>query len=166
MVDFAKESPTAVGQDYPATQALELLRRSSDQLLLVFDGKQHFLGLVSSDQLNSQEIIKKISSGHNREDLTVMDFLQGRNTVKALNVQDVAKVTIGDVMFALMENGLKHCLVVDESTQRIRAVISAKAIATKLGLTLNQTQSVSFSDIAAVIYRQSNPDPRPLYAVS
>ncbi len=166
MVDYAKESPVMVDYRYPAAQALELLHKTSDRLIIVLDSAQHFWGLISTEKLNSQELIKRISSGHKREDLTVADFVNSRDTVKALSIDDLQQANVADVLLALRDNGLQYCLVIDEATQRIRALLSASEIGRKLGLELPVSPSVRFSEIAAVIYRQFHPDPRPLFAVN
>ncbi|WP_345417969.1 CBS domain-containing protein [Halioxenophilus aromaticivorans] len=166
LADFAKESPVVVDDRTPASQALEMLRRSSAHVLLVLDQAQHFLGVVSFDRLNSQELIKRVSAGHSREDLMAADFLESRNSVKALPYSDFVQSSISDVMLALQNNSLRYCLVVDQQSRKIRGVVSAYAIAKKLGLPFEVSQSASFSEIAGVIYRQFNPDPRPTLAVN
>jgi len=166
LTDFTKESPIYIDDRYPAAEAIEILRRATVRLLMVVDKDQRFIGIVGFDRLNGQEMIKRISSGYRREELTVADFMENKLALRAFPYDEFVRSTVGDVMYTLESSGLHHCLIVDPESRKIRGVISAYDIAKKLGLPLNLQHEPNFADIAGVIYRQAHPDRRLAYAVN
>ncbi|WP_317932804.1 CBS domain-containing protein [Halioxenophilus sp. WMMB6] len=157
LTDFSKEAPVFVDVNFPAAEAIEILRRASVRLLMVLGKDDHLVGVVGFDRLNGQELIRKISSGYHRDELTVSEFMTPKSELKALAYDQFAKATLQEVLYTLDSSGLHHCLVIDTQTHKIRGVISAYEIAQKLGLPLNLIREPNFGQICSAVYRQVNP---------
>lgn len=165
-VDFAAESPVYIDAAYSASQAVELLRAAGLRRLMVVGPKKQFLGVVDFAKLNGQEIIKKISNGYRRDELTVADFLEPSSKLKAFSYQDIAKAKLADVLHTLVSSGLQYCLVVDTETKQIRGIISARDISAKLGLAETLADEPSFNDFVAQAGRAYRQSPEPLRTIN
>ena len=150
--DFKEIPPLLLDDDTPAIEAENYMLHSHVKLKIVVDHNKHFLGLLSLNDLNSQEIIKHVSKGENRTDLTVTDFMRPKSELKALHYEDLQRFTIMDVIQVLKESGQQHCLVVDGENNEIRGIISASDISRKLKLPINISQHSSFVEIFNVLH--------------
>ncbi len=149
--DFKHEVPLTVDRSIPATDALALMVRAGAKHLLATDSNGQFLGVVVIEHLNNQEIIKKISEGYQRNDLTVSDFMIPKAALQAFSYQELETATVSDVLRTLNAADQNLCLVVDQNKPAVRGLISAKDIAKQLNLAQLQRKSTSFQDIARVI---------------
>lgn len=145
--DFKEVKPLVIEGDTTAIDAQKLMQKAHVRLKVVVDGDTRFLGIVSFKELNSQEVIKRVSQGARRQELSVMDFMKPKNNLKAFAYSELEKATIKDVVDALKDNGQQHCMVIDHDQDRIRGVISASDIARKLRISLDITRDSSFVGI-------------------
>lgn len=145
--DFAEYIPLVIESSMLATEALALMQKAHVRLKLVLDENDHFIGVVSLDDLNRQELVKKLSSGYKREELLVTDFMRPRKDLKAFDYAELANTTIGTVINTLKNTGQQHCLVIDTDNHQIRGIISASDIARKLKLNIDIKNRSSFSHV-------------------
>jgi len=145
--DFEKTQPMVVDSSMSAIDAEKLMQTEHIRLKFVVNNNNHLLGVVSLEDLNSQEIIKRISGGENREELSVTDFMRPRKGLKSFEYSDLSKASINDVIGALKDSGYRHCLVVDREQHKIRGIISASDIARTLQLQINIKGDSSFVGI-------------------
>lgn len=150
--DFNETPPLLLVSTTPAIEAEKLMQKSHVRLKLVVDEKSHFLGIVSVDDLNAQEFVKKLTMGFTKTDLTVSDFMRTRNNLKAFDYQELEEATIRDVIDSLKFSGYQHCLVLDRGTHKIRGIISASDIVRKLGLAIDLTRDSTFTGIFKALY--------------
>ena len=155
--DFRKTAPLTVRPDLSALEAEYAMKETRARLRLVMDASHHFIGAISLDDLNPQEVIKRISSGYRRSELKVADFMRSKESLKAFSYDELTSATIGDVMDALEKSGYHHCLVADRDHHEIRGIISASDIASKLNLPLSITEKPNFATISGAIYHQIQP---------
>lgn len=144
--DFEKSTPIVVDATTLAVDAEALMMNAHVRLVIVVDDS-HFLGVVCLDDLNLQEMIKREINGISRTDLTVADFMQMRNELKAFSFEDLQKSTINDVVETLQKRGQQHCIVVERDRHKIRGIISASDIARKLSVPININMNSSFVNI-------------------
>lgn len=150
--DFTHTQPLMLLASTSAIEAEKLMRKSHVRLKLVVDQHTEFLGVVSLEDLNSQEVIKKLSLGYSREDLSVADFMRPRASLRAFDYHDIERSTIQDVVEALKYSGHQHCLVIDRQRHKIRGIISASDIARKLSLPVDIARDSSFAGIFNAIH--------------
>lgn len=143
--DFNHHIPLVFEPSIAATDAEQIMRKEHVKLKFVVDEDSHFLGIVSLEDLNSREIIKKLSRGYKRQELSITDFMRPRSELKAFDYEELSNSTIRDVVETLSGSGQRHCLVVDRRLHRICGIISASDIIRKLKLPLDIENRSGFS---------------------
>tara|TARA_R110001592_G_scaffold140906_1_gene362026 strand:- start:7125 stop:7685 length:561 start_codon:yes stop_codon:yes gene_type:complete len=150
--DFKLNQPMIIEADTLAIDAQKFMLKAHVRLKIVVDQNNNFLGILSLDDLTSQEIIKHVSQGDSREELTVTDFMRSKKDLQGFNYAAVKKASIMDVIQALKTTGQQHCLVVDFEENKIRGIISASDISRKLKLPLDIRHNSSFVSIFNVLH--------------
>lgn len=152
MTDFQYHQPRFVDGDDSASAVEQAMLRAHVRLQLVVDDHLQFLGLVSLDDLNSQEILKRVANGYGREDLSARDFMRPRGDLRALDYQELRKASVRDLVETLKDNEHQHYLVVDRNSHRIRGVISSSDLARKLQLDIQVHKGSSFVAIYNALF--------------
>lgn len=150
--DFHRVNPLVVDATLSAMEVEELMLKSHVRLKFVVDRNRHFLGVVSLDDLNRQAMMQKLTEGYDRDSLSVKEFMQPRDQLKAFSCDDLSNATIRDVIATLKDSGQQHCLVIDRQSNDIRGIISASDIARKLRLPINIARRSNFSEIFRAVY--------------
>ena len=149
--DFVEYEPFVIEASMSALEAERLMQQTHVRLKFVVDGNNHFLGVVSLDDLGTQEVMKKLSEGYQREELLVADFMRPRSMMKAFSYAEISTATIGEIINSLQGSGHQHALVIDRESHKIRGIISSSDIARKLKLPIDISNKSSFSHIFAVV---------------
>ena len=155
--DFKKVTPLVIESNSSAVEVESLMQKSHVKLKLVINKNNEFLGLISFESLHNQEILKRVAEGHQREQLTVTDFMIPKDRLKAIDYDDLIYAKIGDVIETLKSAGQQHCLVVDRKHHAIRGVLSANDIARRLKLAVDVSTPTSFATIFDVISKIQQP---------
>ncbi|WP_017445920.1 CBS domain-containing protein [Gayadomonas joobiniege] len=153
--DFKNLRPLSVDANISAVEAEALMLKTHVRMKIVLSDTKEFIGIVSSDDLNEQELSKKVFQGQNRSDLTVKDFMQAKEDLKALNYNDVKNATVGEVLHTLQNNGCQHSLVIEPESHKIRGIFSASDIARKMHVAVNLQNNSSFSSIYQALIKQT-----------
>lgn len=153
--DFKDFRPLSIRANLSAVEAEALMLKTHVRMKIVLDDSGNFLGIVSLDDLNEQELIKKVFQGQAKEDLTVKDFMRTKNDLKALNYHDIKSASVGEVLHTLQNNGCQHSLVIDENDHKIRGLFSASDIARKLHVPVNLNLNSSFASIYQTLTNQA-----------
>jgi CBS domain containing-hemolysin-like protein len=124
------------------------MQKAHVRLKFILNQNNHFLGIVSLDDLSKQNMLKEIAKGNATiEELKVTDFMSPREKIRAIEYEDIINLSINDVLHALQENKEQHCLVLESRKHRIRGIISASDIARKLHIPINIESNSSFIEI-------------------
>jgi len=150
--DFRKAEPLVVSIDTTIAHAKAVMQASHVHLLLV-ENHGAFCGVVSMNDIEPQEILKQVSQGYDRSELTVREFLRGRATLKAFSLEELHGASVADIVRALQGSGEQHCLVIDRARHRIRGIIAASAVAKKLCLPVTFSKRPTFTEIFDAIHR-------------
>jgi CBS domain containing-hemolysin-like protein len=150
--DFNQYKPLVIESTTSAIEARSLMQKAHVRLKMVVDSKDHFLGVISFDDLDKQAVIAKVSEGYKQEELCVTDFMRRRFDLKGFSYSELAKSRISDVVNALKGSEHQHCLVIDRETHKIRGIISASDIARKLHLQIDIENSSSFLNIFKALH--------------
>lgn len=146
--DFTRIKPLVIEPSLTALQAQEIMKKTHVRLQIVVDEKNHFLGIISFDDISEQSIAQKVASGFNRDNLHVKDCMLSKREIKAFGYGELKTATIADVVEALKHAGQRHCLVIDREKHQIRGVVSASEIAKKLHIPLDVSGAgSSFIDV-------------------
>ncbi|WP_158768667.1 CBS domain-containing protein [Paraglaciecola sp. L1A13] len=153
--DFKKSKPIVIQADTPINEVEQRMIEEKVRLKIVLDSSQKFIGVISLDDLNDQEKIKRIASGIERTDLCVRHFMRTKEELKVILFRELKRSKIGDVVEMLRANGLQHCLVVDSEVHQIRGIVSASDLAKGLGIAMNLSVSPTFFDIFNEVYSEA-----------
>lgn len=152
--DFEQHEPLKVNGDVKAYDALILMKRADAEMKLVVSNQGDFLGLISSNELNEQNIISEVSRGVSRDDVLVKDLMLSKHKLHAFDYGELLRANVSDVVSSLRNYGLRHCLVVERNQHQIRGVISANDIARTLQVPLSLNERSSFGHLYNAITNQ------------
>lgn len=150
--DFKQSRPTLISPEMTAIEAERLMRTEHEAIKMVVDGQDRFLGVLCLDDLDSQEVLKKVANGYQRAELRVSDFMRPKASLQSFDYAELEQATIKDVIDALQYSGQQYCLVVDRDNQAVRGIISAKDLAEKIRLPLDVQNRSSFVNVFNAIY--------------
>ena len=147
--DFRKVPPLVIEVTTAAIAAKEMMRRSHVRLKFVVDSDNHFLGVISSEDLNDQVMVRKRSEGFASSDIEVGDLMTPKNSLKAFDINQLHHATIGEVIEALTREGQHYALVLDRHNHQIRGMFSAQDISRKLHRAINIKDRTKFYKVFA-----------------
>ncbi|GAB3269774.1 CBS domain-containing protein [Parahaliea aestuarii] len=145
--DFRFHKPQVIFQGVSVDEADRRMRRAHVKLMLVVDDRDEFVGTVSAADLEEQNLMQHTSRDQARKDLRVVDVMQPRGRIQALEFSLIAGARIRDVVETLRQRGQQHCLVVDTDNHHIRGVISSSDIARRLHMPIEITRHSSFVEL-------------------
>jgi CBS domain containing-hemolysin-like protein len=155
MTDFKYHEPLVAGVNDRASYIEQSMQRSHVRMKLVVNHDNQFIGLISLDDLNAQEMLKRVGKGVSREDLSAVDFMRHKDSLKALDYHELRQATVRDLVQTLKDNEHQHYLVVDRKEHKIRGVISASDLARKLQLDININTRSSFVSVYSALHPES-----------
>lgn len=151
--DFKKHKPLVIDGDLKAHEAEQLMMNSHVRLKIVLDENGHFIGVVSLLDISHREIVKKVARGYAHDDLQVIDFMQTKASLNAIDYAELKTSSVGDILQTLKANGESHhCLVIDKEQHNIRGVISTSDLVRRLKLHIDLSLPPSFVDIFNLIH--------------
>ncbi|HLT63754.1 MAG TPA: CBS domain-containing protein [Pseudohongiella sp.] len=145
--DFKRHRPLTIEGSTPAIDVEMMMRRAHVRLKLVVDMDNEFIGTISADDLSQQNFMIRIANGDSLADLTVADMMCPKHELMALDIDQLDRSTIGDVIECLQQTGRQHCLVVDRTHDHIRGLISASDVARRLHMSIRIEKVPTFVDI-------------------
>ncbi len=148
--DFTISEPLVIECGIMADNARRVMRKTHVRLKLVVDENKQFIGVISSEDLSEQNIMR-IAGAMNHNDLLVTDLMTRKQDLLALSLVEVERATIGDVVNFLKDNHRQHCLVIDGETHKIRGIFSASDISRKLKLPVNIHEQSSFYKVFTAV---------------
>lgn len=145
--DFKKHRPLTIEGSTPAVDVEMLMRKAHVRLKLVVDANNEFIGTISADDLSEQNFMIRIANGDRLHEITVSDMMCPKNQILALDIDQLERSSIGDVIDSLQRSGQQHCLVVDRTHDHIRGLISASDVARRLHMPIRIEKVPTFVDI-------------------
>jgi CBS domain containing-hemolysin-like protein len=130
--DFRTSNPMLLDEDTPALEAEDMMRHEHSQLKLIVDSSREMVGVLSSDQFSSQNLMRLVSKDVKAKDLTVKDVMHPRAEVMGLSYAQLQHCTVGDVLNTLQKAGEPYAVVIDHENHQIRGIISARDITARL----------------------------------
>lgn len=152
LTDFRNHKPHMVDSHLEASEALEVMLAEDVKIKLVIDGGKEFVGVVSVDDLSEHNLLLKQMALHvQRDELLVRDLMQPRSSIRAIDVSELAKVSVGDVVATLKKNHQEYLVVVDQAAHHIRGIISARDISCRLRSPIHIEKERTFVDIFSAV---------------
>jgi len=139
MTDLGRVAAITTGPDLSIEAAYQRMIDAGVRLLLVVNGDQHVLGVITVG-----DILGEKSSKHQRQkgdvlgEMQVQDIMTRQVNLEVLNLRDVFRARVGDIVATLRFFNRQHALVVERDgesdAQRIRGIFSATQIGRQLGM--------------------------------
>lgn len=142
--DFTQTQPLVIESTVSAVEVKKLMQKAHVRMKFVVDEKDHFMGIISSDELIDRRLVQKISEGFKRDEVPLTELMIPKKSLKALDYTEVSKATIGDVIHMLKDSGERHCLVIDRDKNQVRGIFSASDLSRKLQLPIDIQDKLNF----------------------
>jgi CBS domain containing-hemolysin-like protein len=142
--DFTTAGPRVIESSTRADELVQLMKKEHVRMKIVVDTDNHFIGVISLDDLSEDVFIKQVANGFKRSELMVADLMRAKEGLLALSYTSLKNSDIESLLFSQRHNLLQHLLVIDEDTKAIRGVISSNDVVRQLRLDVD----VAFSSFA------------------
>lgn len=153
--DFKKHRPLTIEGSTLAVDVEMLMRKAHVRMKLVVDADNEFIGTISTEDLSEQYFMIRIANGERLDEITVSDMMCPKDSILALDLEQLERSSISDIIETLKRSGQQHCLVVDRSHDHIRGLISASDVARRLHMPIKIERVPTFVDIFRSIHRQA-----------
>jgi CBS domain containing-hemolysin-like protein len=158
LTDFKVTKPLDIESSVSAVDIKTLMKKSHVKLKFVINEDNHFIGVVSAEDLDDQKILRRTSAGLLRDDILVTEMMRPKNELVALSYKELARANIGDVIEVLKDSGQQHCLVIDQEFNLIRGILSASDISRMLHLSIDIQNKSNFYKVFSATEKRTSID--------
>lgn len=160
MTDLRRVSAVTIGFDASIDAANRVMIDKRVRALFVVDDSSHVLGIVTATDILGEAPVRIAHERQiHRNDLVVRDIMTPADRLEVLDLHDVARARVGDIVATLQSAGRQHALAVevDEDTAggstTVRGIFSLTQIARQLGIPPGQTHDIArtFAEIERAI---------------
>lgn len=149
--DFNVINPLTIELSELAIEAKKIMIKTHVRLKFVIDDNDHLVGVISSDDLAERKIMQKVAAGAKREEVLVSDLMVPKKNLLALDLNEVKKSRISDIIDLLKNHRQQHCLVIDQETQKVRGLFSSSDISRKLKLPIDIQEESNFFRVFSAV---------------
>jgi CBS domain-containing protein len=154
MTDFERISAVVIRPDDSIDDANARMIQGGVRLLLVIDAQRNIAGLITANDILGEKPLQYIMEhGGRRHDIVVRDIMTPQDRLEALEMRDVQRARVGQIVATLKEMARQHALIVDNDGsghQRVCGMFSLTQIARQLGVSIQSTEVArTFSEIEA-----------------
>ena len=160
MTSLRQVSAGTVRPDATIAEATQTMIARGVRLLLVVDRDNLVVGLITARDTQGERPVRLVhEQGGRFEDLQVRDVMTPREAVDLIDIRDVMRAEVRDIVATLKDQGRQHALVAetDPITGQIRicGIFSATQIGRQLGLAV-QTFEVAktFAEIQVAFAKE------------
>ena len=145
MTDFTKVAAITMGPCANINAAEQRMIASGVRLLLVTEQSNKILGIITLTDIQGDRPMKYLQKigGGKREDIYLQDIMTPADKMDVLEMRQVEKVMVGDIVETMKKVGRQHALVVDtnsEGQQTLRGIFSTKQISKQLGIKIDTAE--------------------------
>ena len=151
ITDFKLIKPLVVESKTAVDTVKSLMQSSHSCMISVLDSHEHFLGIISLDDLSDQKIIRKLAEGFRRSEICVTDMMVKRRELPAFDAVEIDSASISDVIATLKQHREKYGLVLDRRAHSIQGIISIYEISRRLGRSIEIQEAADFYRVFAPI---------------
>lgn len=139
MTDLRQVPAVTVSPRATINAALERMRRKNVRMLFVTDEDDTLLGLITTTDIQGEKAIRYLEqNGSSRDDILVSHLMTPQQRFEVLDLDEVLRARVGDVVATLRTAGRQHALVVEGLTVG-RPIVRGIFSATQIGRLLNET---------------------------
>ncbi|MGE5169055.1 MAG: CBS domain-containing protein [Rudaea sp.] len=156
MTDLRRVTPVTIGPDTPVVEANRVMIARGVRALFVVEPRRVRGIVTATDILGERPIQIAQERSIHYDEVVVADIMTPSERLEVLDLHDVVRARIGDIIATLRLAGRQHALVVDGATTRsatICGMFSLTQIARRLGLPPQQVHDIArtFAEIEALI---------------
>jgi len=159
MTDLSRVAAVSIGGYRTIDDAQRAMVDHSVRALFVVEAAGIVLGIITStDVLGERPIQLAHERGARHDEVLVRDVMTPAERLEAMELEDVLRARVGDVIASLRLSGRQHALVIESmqaqpSTRVVRGIFSLTQIARQLGLPPQPAHNIArtFSEIEAAI---------------
>ena len=160
MTDLRRISAVTVAPDAPIGEANRTMLSRRVRALFVVDDARNILGiLTATDVLGERPIQFAQSRGIHHDEVSVRDIMTAADRLEVLDIRDIERARVGDLVATLRVAGRQHALVVETSApntphqKTVCGIFSVTQIARQLGIPPQHTHDIArtFAEIEAAI---------------
>ena len=156
MTDLSRVPSATIISDATLDEANHSMLVRGVRLLLVVDGGNRIAGLVTTvDVLGEKPVLVAQKRQCKRSELRVTDVMVPVEKMEAMNIDDVRKARVGNIVASLKSDGRAHAIVVGQGPdgrQSLLGIFSTSQIARQLGVQIHTHEMArTFAEIEAVI---------------
>jgi CBS domain-containing protein len=145
MTDLRQVAPLMVSLTTPLDMALERMIKSEVRLLLVADADGKIQGVITSRDIHGDKPMKILKkTGGSFKDLLVGDLMTLKSKLEVLQMGDVLRAKVGDIIVTLKQVDRQHAIVVDTDPYTgepaVRGIFSLAQIGRQLDLDISPGQ--------------------------
>jgi CBS-domain-containing membrane protein len=137
MTDLRRVRALTVGAGTAMDSAYQRMRVNGVRMLLVVDEANRVVGLITSTDVEGEKPVQRMHDrAIRRDELIVADVMTPCARLEVIELHDVERACVGQVVASLKSMGRQHALVVErdaDGRQRLRGLFSATQIGRQLG---------------------------------
>jgi CBS-domain-containing membrane protein len=137
MTDLRRVRALTVGAGTAMDSAYQRMRVNGVRMLLVVDEANRVVGLITSTDVEGEKPVQRMHDRSiRRDELIVADVMTPCARLEVIELHDVERACVGQVVASLKSMGRQHALVVErdaDGRQRLRGLFSATQIGRQLG---------------------------------
>jgi CBS domain containing-hemolysin-like protein len=155
MTDLTRVAAQAITSFSTVDDATERMKNAGVRLLFVTNPQYQVIGILTSQDIKEEKVVTYMNANSSRRDeVTVRDLMTPQVRIEVLQMDDVAKASVGDLIRTFKQMGRQHALVVEEKDgkQAIRGILSTTQIAKQTGIQVDTSEYAgSFAELQASI---------------
>jgi len=160
MTDLRRTGAVTIGQNASIDEANRTMHSRRVRALFVVDEGRNILGiLTATDILGERPIQFSQSRGIRHDEVTVRDIMTPADRLELLDIRDLERARVGDLVATLKVAGRQHALAVETAElsaprqKTVCGIFSVTQVARQLGIPPQQTHDIAqtFAEIEAAI---------------
>lgn len=157
MTDLRHQIAITIEPGVSIDWALKRMKTVGVRLLFVVAGEKEIVGLITSTDIQGEKPMRLHKElGLRREEIVVRDIMTPRDELEVLNIDDVLRASVGDIVATLRGVGRRHALVLDDEPRygqpAIRGIFSASQISRQLGRMIETPEvATTFAEVEVAL---------------
>ncbi len=137
ITDLRKVTAMSISPCANLDEASQRMQSSNVHLLFVTNQFHHVQGIITSNDLVGEKMLKYLSEvGGKREEVMVRDLMTPQSKIEVLDMSEIRRARVSDIVEVMKHAGRRHALVADRDfsgSQVICGVLSTVQIGLQLG---------------------------------
>lgn len=156
MTDLSQTQAFTTTVIVPIDEALHKMIHCGVRMLLVIDPEETVIGTITAREIMGDKPVSFSSKEKvPRSKICVGDIMTSRKDIQVLDMREVERATIGDIVVTMRESGRMHALVTEREPDgkvMVRGIFSTSHIGYKLGVNIEPTGVMqSFAELEAIL---------------